>query len=594
MKAFGKAFTSIRQKIIVFFTILIVITSVGIVLSSVLVFSKSYHEKATIFVGDTNRQTTNNLEDHINVIEDMSFNILSNSIVQSSLGVVNSGNLTEFELRNMHLSIEGELEKEALYNKNIVSVSVISNTGDEFTVQKKSGREILRAFSEQEAHDALGSTLWGMAGEEHNICVARSILNLQTMEPIGYINIVCEPEFFGNIVEDISRSYSSGTYVVNEDGRIMATNNSAYEGQQFPMELSDIKDEGISYYNAIDEVKAFYFKGEPMSNGWTLVTTVPIDELHRDITNVAVITGGICVVMLILAVLVSGFISAKITRPTEELLESMKTFGKGNWSQRVKICSKDEIGQIGQEYNQMAENIENLIEKVYKMELSQKQAEIEFLKMQINPHFLYNTLDTISWMALMKECPDISEMTIALAELLRAAIKSERFVTVKEEVETVKDYLFIQQYRFGDKITVSYHQDQGTDDYVMPGFMLQPLIENAIIHGLEPKVDKGHLDVQIRIQEEKLWLCVSDDGVGMTKQQLEELYQRLRGENEVHSLGVKNVYRRLQLYYGESCTLHIESSCEKGTTVSFQIPLDTCIPAGVREQYRHTEEVLNK
>ena len=115
---------------------------------------------------------------------------------------------------------------------------------------------------------------------------------------------------------------------------------------------------------------------------------------------------------------------------------------------------------IGLEYNKMAENIETLIEKVYKMELTQKQAELEFLQMQINPHFLYNALDTISWMALAKGNMDVSEMTIALAELLRATIKKESFITLREEMNTVKDYLLIQQERFGDKISAEYFVEE--------------------------------------------------------------------------------------------------------------------------------------
>src|SRR5699024_7334369 len=136
----------------------------------------------------------------------------------------------------------------------------------------------------------------------------------------------------------------------------------------------------------------------------------------------------------------------------------------------------------------MAENIETLIEKVYKMELAQKQAELEFLQMQINPHFLYNALDTIGWKALGEGNTDVSEMSIALAELLRATIKKESFISLKEEMSTVKDYLYIQEQRFGDKISVDYQIDENLEDYQVPNFILQPLIENAIIHGLEPKV----------------------------------------------------------------------------------------------------------
>ena len=226
----------------------------------------------------------------------------------------------------------------------------------------------------------------------------------------------------------------------------------------------------------------------------------------------------------------------------------MKTLGKDDKYPRVKVVTKDEIGMIGTEYNKMAENIETLIEKVYKMELTQKQAELEFLQMQINPHFLYNALDTISWMALEK-----GDMTIALAELLRATIQKESFISLEEEMKTVKDYLLIQKERFGEKVSVHYEVDQETLECQVPNFILQPLIENAIIHGLEPKIGKGMLNISVQIQDERLFFVIEDDGVGMDEKEIFFLYQKCRENDTKKSIGLKNVYRRLLLCYGEGC-----------------------------------------
>lgn len=220
-------------------------------------------------------------------------------------------------------------------------------------------------------------------------------------------------------------------------------------------------------------------------------------------------------------------------------MDSMKTLGKENKYPRVHVVSQDEIGMIGTEYNKMAENIETLIEKVYKMELTQKQAELEFLQMQINPHFLYNALDTISWMALGKGNGEISEMSIALAELLRATIKNESFIPLQEEMTTVKDYLFIQEQRFGDKISVSYQVEERASRCQVPNFILQPLIENAIIHGLEPKIGNGRLSVKISIREKRLFFVIEDDGVGMTEEEIRKLYESCKAEDTKQSIGLK-------------------------------------------------------
>lgn len=236
--------------------------------------------------------------------------------------------------------------------------------------------------------------------------------------------------------------------------------------------------------------------------------------------------------------------------------------------------TRDEIGQIGSEYNRMAENIETLIEQVYKMEISQKQAEIDFLCMQINPHFLYNTLDTISWKAIMDGNGDISELTIALADLLRAMIKKERFISVEEEIKTVKDYLFIQGQRFGDKISVVYNIDENVYPCQVPNFILQPLIENAIIHGLEPKLEKGNLYMEIQKAEDQIYFCIADDGAGMTEQEISDLYRQCESNDTKQNIGLKNVYRRLLLCYGEKSRLQIESIKNRGTRISFRLPME--------------------
>lgn len=565
-------FTSIKQKIVVIFTVLIILSAVGTSLCFVFIYKTSFYERAERYIGDLNIQATNNLEYNIAGMENLSFEILSNSIIQNQLKIVNKKSLNEYELQVIRKTIESELEADALYNKNIVSLSVISNKGEEFTVQKVAGREIQKAFTQEEIYKANGSAKWGGVGTDHDINIARAILSLKTMKPLGYINIVCEKEYFNDIVNSSANSYMSGTYVVNENGRIMCTNNLSYLGENFPIDLEEIKSSEIAYYNTIDSENTFCYFGETMDNGWTIVTTVSVNEFDKEINQFKLLTFFICSITIIIAYCICVIFSQQISKPTWELLDNIKQFGKGNFRYRVRITTKDEIGQIGREYNNMADNIENLVNKVLRMEIEQKQAEIEFLKMQINPHFLYNTLDTISWMGSMGDNQDVSEMAIALGDLLRSTIKNDSFITVQEELKSVRNYLFIQKYRFGDKINVVYDIQDETLDYIMPNFLLQPLIENAIIHGLEPKIEPGKLLVQVITDEHKLIFSIQDNGIGMTEDEIQNLYKQCENMNEKQSIGMKNVYRRLQLYYGEACVFQIIGSKEEGMLVRFSIP----------------------
>lgn len=567
-----RGFISIRKKMMVVFVVLITVTGIGIASLFAIVFRYGYSSLSQIYLNDINEQTTNNLENNIQKIEDINVQILSSQVIQSQLKIVNEKCLDSYDLAQCRQKIERELSNWALYASYVVSVSVISREGIEFAVKKIETGGTQFGFTEDEIYEANGSSLWGITGEKNRICVAKAILDFDTMKPAGYINIVYENSYLSDILADNSSKYSGASYVVNTHGRIMVANKEGYVGENFPVKLSDLRASNTSRYDMFSSTQAFYFVGNEMPNGWSLVQTVSVKEFNKEMNHLIVLAAGIVLLVLGISLGFVWYVTSRIAHPAKELMESMKTLAKDNEYPRVKIVSNDEIGMIGLEYNKMAENIETLIEKVYKMELTQKQAELEFLQMQINPHFLYNALDTISWMALAKGNMDVSEMTIALAELLRATIKKESFITLREEMNTVKDYLLIQQERFGDKISSEYFVEEDAYSCMVPNFILQPVIENAIIHGLEPKIEKGKVSINISIQDEFLTFLVEDNGVGMDETEILDLYKKCRENNTKQSIGLKNVYRRLLLCYGEASMLKIESKKEQGTRISFLIP----------------------
>lgn len=568
-----KAPTSIRKRMMVIFAVLISLTGLGIAILFSFVFRCGYSALSQVYLKDITRQTTNNLENNIQKIEDINLQILTSQTVQDQLKIVNEQSLDTYGLQQCRQRIERELTTDGLYASYVVSVSVISLEGIEFSVKKEETIGTLFGFTEEEIYEANGTSLWGLAGDTDRICVAKAILDFDTMRPIGYINIVYENSYFSSILEDNSTEYSAASYIVNDQGRIMSTNNSPYQGTEFPMDIQILRKQDEAVYDMMNSTQAFYYVGEEMPNHWTLVQAVSVKEFYGNLNRQIFTAAAVVFAMLGISLLFVWIATSHIAKPTRELLESMKTLGKENRYPRVKVVSQDEIGMIGTEYNKMAENIETLIEKVYKMELAQKQAELEFLQMQINPHFLYNALDTISWKALGEGNLEVSEMSIALAELLRATIKKESFIPLKEEMTTVRDYLYIQEQRFGDKISVAYQVEDNVEKYQVPNFILQPLIENAIIHGLETKLEKGRLLIQIQKEEDRLYFLVADDGVGMSVEEIETLYAQCEENDTSKSIGIKNVYRRLILCYGEESKLYIKSKKNKGTEIRFSIPL---------------------
>ena len=567
-------FSGIGRKMLLIFTVILTVSGGCLSFFSVFVFRRGYSRLSQSYLNDVTQQTTNNLESMIRTIEDINIQILSSSVIQEQLRYTNTHEMDEYGVWRITKIVERELETNALYNSDVISMSIISRSGIEYTVANINGKAKEFAFSEEEIYEANGTTLWGLVGEKNDICIAKAILDLKTMMPLGYINIVYKQAYFGDIVQDNSTQFEGAAYVVDQEGVIVAANEEQYVGRTFPGEIGRIRERQDAQEDRINGGKAFYYVGDKMPNGWILVECVSVQEFNKYTYQIIGITVGFLLFLIVLGFICIRLATDYIVRPTRELVESMKQFGEGNLSRRVEVKTKDEIAQIGNEYNRMAANIETLIEQVYKMEILQKQSEIDFLCMQINPHFLYNTLDTISWMAIMENNTDVSEMTIALADLLRAMVKSERFISVEEEMKTVEDYLFIQKQRFGEKITAHCKVDENAYPCQIPNFILQPLIENAILHGLEPKLEKGTLQLCIAIKDERMEFCIEDDGVGMTEEETRSLYEACENNDAKQSIGLKNVYRRLILCYGEIGKLKIESEKNRGTRISFCIPME--------------------
>lgn len=560
----------LQRKLILTCSILIAIVGIIIGMGSFIVYSEIYGKRSRQYIVNLMRQITNSYEHNIALIEDITLDILKNSIIQEELRRCEMENLTSYEKNIQGKRIKNILANYALFNTNIISLSVFAKDGTEFSIKKNIYEETLQMFTWEEIVAANGSTIWGVSDNgEDSICVARAILDLVTMKPLGYINIVCEKEFFGSLIQDIVDIYSSRVYVINEENKVMCSNDGNSIGKQLPKEVLYTSENYITFENT-----TFYaYRDKKMSNNWTLIYLVPVSELRKEVVPFMLFSILFSLGCILCGVLVSSFYTRRMINPLEELSKSMEAVEKGDFTKRIRITSDDEIGQLGKRYNQMAEKIMNLIEKVYKMEISQKQAEIELLRMQINPHFLYNTLNTISWMARSEGNENIAQITTALGDLLRSTIKQDSYITVAEELDSVRNYLFIQKFLFGEKITIEYAIDERVLNYVIPNFLLQPLVENAIYHGIEPKMEAGFLKIESYIKDEKLYFVVSDDGIGMSKEQVEDIYNECKKLQSKNCIGIKNVYRRLYNYYGEESTLEIQSCVNVGTTVSISIPL---------------------
>ena len=308
--------------------------------------------------------------------------------------------------------------------------------------------------------------------------------------------------------------------------------------------------------------------------GWTVVDCTNVRELlskSRQAQSIYVLTA---VVLVIVALLFSRFMARSITLPIQKLRDSMKKVQEGDFSvSDVVVDSRNEIGSLTKSFDVMTHRIQELMEQNVHEQEQKRKSELKALQSQINPHFLYNTLDSIIWMAEGKKNEEVVLMTASLARLLRQSISNEdEVVPIANEVEYARGYLTIQKMRYKDKLEFQIDVDPSILHIPLIKLVLQPIIENAIYHGLKYKESKGLLIIKGFPKDGNAVLQVIDDGVGMDEETLAHIYDRHKVNYHSNGVGVYNVQKRLKLYYGEDYGITYESTLGKGTTATITIP----------------------
>ena len=361
-----------------------------------------------------------------------------------------------------------------------------------------------------------------------------------------------------------------------------AKGNIVYHPQQQQL-YNELQTENISLIMDTDEDTVLtgtgnngklYSISRSDKTGWTVVDCTNVRELlskSRQAQSIYVLTA---VVLVIVALLFSRFMARSITLPIQKLRDSMKKVQEGDFSvSDVVVDSRNEIGSLTKSFDVMTHRIQELMEQNVHEQEQKRKSELKALQSQINPHFLYNTLDSIIWMAEGKKNEEVVLMTASLARLLRQSISNEdEVVPIANEVEYARGYLTIQKMRYKDKLEFQIEVDPSILHIPLIKLVLQPIIENAIYHGLKYKESKGLLIIKGFPKDGNAVLQVIDDGVGMDEETLAHIYDRHTVNYHSNGVGVYNVQKRLKLYYGEDYGITYESVVGKGTTATITIP----------------------
>ncbi|KRE69748.1 sensor histidine kinase [Paenibacillus sp. Soil750] len=312
--------------------------------------------------------------------------------------------------------------------------------------------------------------------------------------------------------------------------------------------------------------------------GWHIRSLVPQEAIMSEANSIQLFIAIIGLILLLLAIYLSNVISKNITRPLMQLMKAIREIERGNFDIKSIVNTGDEIKELNDVIHSMAFNIKELLVRNKEEEQAKRKAELTALEAQINPHFLYNTLESLNWFAVRKKEPEISEVITNLGKFFRISLsKGSKFITIEQEIEHAKSYLSIQKFRNANRFESSIRAEEVSLEQYTPKLILQPIIENALIHGLRNKELPGRIEIRVEQEKDAVLFIVWDDGVGIDAEKLAEIRSALGGTKAAvtGSFGLKNVNERICLYFGSSYGLFLNSSANSGTEVRIRIPILT-------------------
>lgn len=313
--------------------------------------------------------------------------------------------------------------------------------------------------------------------------------------------------------------------------------------------------------------------------GWKIVSVASYHEIMSGVNQMFVMFSTVLVITMIIVLLVAIKMSETITKPIVKLRNLMKETEKGDLTVRFEGDYMDEVSELGRKFNHMLGRIQGLLDEVYIEQEDKRQAELKVVQEQFKPHFLYNTLDTIGWMAREHSADNIVHLVDALTNVFRISLsKGKDYISLQDEIKYISNYLYIQKIRYGPKVIYEIDADPDLNKMMVPKLILQPLVENAIYHGVKVKRGDGHLWVHVaRFGEEKMVLEVQDDGRGMSGEkagELEKLLNEPSRAEENQSFGLFYIKERLRIRYGEGFLVKVHSVENEGTKISIFLPIE--------------------
>jgi two-component system sensor histidine kinase YesM len=431
-------------------------------------------------------------------------------------------------------------------------------------------------------------TKWGELGNKpqytfdsrhpkQTFSLTRSIIKFENRKIIGGISLDINWNVFDSVIKMLKSEQGSSVFILNSQGGIIYNPNlnkkTSVDFQAVIKKINKSKS-NVSYYKMNS---GYIFFQKALNNKVAIVKVIPKTIINNGSTKTLLYGIIISVLSILLTVILSIVVSLRTTKPIIQLAQAMDDVEGNNFNIKIDTYRKDEIGVLEKRFISMVYRINELIDKEYKSEIEMKEAQFKALQAQINPHFLYNTLQLVGGMAVSYKAKEIYSVISALSDMFRYITgKQGDMVLIDREIEHIKNYLYIQNMRFEGKVETDIFIEEGTEGYRIPMLTIQPLVENAFIHGFEQKMGLWKISIEVQKVFDDIEITITDNGIGITEEKLEELREQINSIsnplNTKGSIGVKNVASRIKLYFGNDYGIDISSVGGNGTQLVVRIP----------------------
>ncbi len=586
-----KSFLSLKIKTKLLVTYISVILTITIAIGSITLYTSTriIENNTEELSGQLVKQVAENIEYNAKDLSNLIYNVIRNEDIKDIL-MEREEAIDEFNYPVKQRKVSQTVGEMLGANRYINSVCIKSQKEKLFWWENDSAGLSRKRLDRQTVENTLATIsgdldkadngmLWVASGTEGNqVFFARNMIDEKNLtNKLGIIVFSIDSSFFKVLESDQSMIKERNIVIFDKFNDTLVINNILNDEEL--RQLAEDK----RFFNSPGDSQKVKFGGE-----WYIATKVekdglrfkvfcfiPAAEVAKNSKFLKSLILFICLGAIIFAVFIVYILSSNITKNISFLEKSMRRVETGDFNIRIKPASYDEIGLLGLRFNYMSNKINELVNTVYKERLAKQQAEFQVLQSQINPHFLYNTLGSIKWLARMKSQEDIEKMVTSLIELLKTSISNKsEYQTVEEEINYVKSYLLLQRIRYEDRFRDEYQVDASVRNCRILKFILQPLVENALYHGIEMSKNNGVITIRAFEEGRGIKLEVEDNGVGMTRDKVEEIlsdgYKKIYPG--LNSIGVKNVNERIRLYFGVQYGLNFTSSVGDGTKVEVTLP----------------------